>query len=89
MLTAKSSPIALRLRAAASASIAIKFYCRVQIRKYSSPTDLPVPNKKKVWASAEEAIGGDAIKSGDTLLCAGVFSLIFVSSKWLAETVAL
>ncbi|KIM87523.1 hypothetical protein PILCRDRAFT_280068 [Piloderma croceum F 1598] len=43
----------------------------VQTRKYSTPTDLPVPNKKKVWDSAEEAVKGDAIKSGDTLLCGG------------------
>ncbi|KAF8894729.1 hypothetical protein BD779DRAFT_1609376 [Infundibulicybe gibba] len=38
-------------------------------RAYSTPTDIPVPNKSKVWESAEEAVKD--IKSGTVLLCGG------------------
>ncbi|KAF9466260.1 3-oxoacid CoA-transferase [Collybia nuda] len=38
-------------------------------RKYSTPTDIPIPNKSKVWNSAEEAVKD--IKSGDVLMCGG------------------
>jgi hypothetical protein len=75
MFTTKIIPIAFRIRPVAGSTIArTRIYCRVQqAREYSTPADLPVPNKKKVWVSAEEAIEGDVIKSGDTLLCAGAF----------------
>jgi len=42
----------------------------VRVRTYSTPTDLPVPDKKKVWSSADEAVKD--IKSGDVLLSAGM-----------------
>ncbi|KAK7693693.1 hypothetical protein QCA50_003264 [Cerrena zonata] len=42
---------------------------RLKVRCYSTPTDIPVPNKSKVWASAEEAVKD--VKSGDTLLSGG------------------
>jgi 3-oxoacid CoA-transferase len=39
------------------------------VRSFSTPTDLPVPNKSKVWASADEAVKD--IQSGSVLLCGG------------------
>lgn len=44
---------------------------RLKVRCYSTPADLPVPNKSKVWESAEEAVKD--VKSGDTLLSGGMF----------------
>ncbi|KAI0065421.1 3-oxoacid CoA-transferase [Artomyces pyxidatus] len=41
----------------------------VVLRAYSVSTDLPVPKKKKVWDSADEAVKD--VKSGDTLLSGG------------------
>jgi len=40
------------------------------IRKLSALVDLPVPNKRKVWESADEAVKD--VKSGDVLLCGGM-----------------
>ncbi|THH20689.1 hypothetical protein EW146_g713 [Bondarzewia mesenterica] len=44
----------------------------VRIRAYSTPADLPVPKKKKVFESVEEAVkdvkSGDTLLSGDTLI---------------------
>ena len=73
MFTTKVRPIVFELRATYAARVSIYYRGPIQIRKYSTPADLPVPNKKKVWDSAEEAIQGDAIKSGDTVLCGGAF----------------
>ncbi|CAL1705027.1 unnamed protein product [Somion occarium] len=42
---------------------------RLKIRCYSTPTELPIPNKSKVWDSVEEAIKD--VKSGDVLLSGG------------------
>ncbi|KAH7927092.1 3-oxoacid CoA-transferase [Leucogyrophana mollusca] len=53
----------------------------ITIRQYSTPTDLPVPNKKKVWESADEAVKD--VKSGDVLLCGG-FGLAGVPDTLLA-----
>jgi 3-oxoacid CoA-transferase len=66
-----SSSLAVRFPGAATATRLSIYYHKTQTRKYS----IPVPNKKKVWESAEEAVKGDAVKSGDTLLCGGVFFL--------------
>ncbi|KAK7033643.1 hypothetical protein VNI00_012643 [Paramarasmius palmivorus] len=38
-------------------------------RYYSTPTDLPVPNKSKVWDSVDEAVKD--VKSGNTVLVGG------------------
>ena len=38
-------------------------------RGLSTPADLPIPNKSKVWDSADEAVKD--IKSGSVLLCGG------------------
>lgn len=43
-------------------------------RKYSTPTDIPVPNKSKIWGSAEEAVKD--IKSGDVLMCGGMWPFL-------------
>lgn len=40
-----------------------------RVRYYGTPVNLPVPNKKKVWDSADEAVKD--VKSGDILLCGG------------------
>jgi hypothetical protein len=80
MFTANVRPMAFRLRASTSTCgtrLSICYRGTVQTRKYSTPVDLPVPNKTKLWESAEEAVEGDAIKSGDTLLCGGVLNLIY------------
>lgn len=80
MFTANVRPIAFRLRASTSACgtrLSIYYRGTVQTRKYSTPVDLPVPSKTKLWESAEEAVKGDAIKSGDTLLCGGAFNFDF------------
>jgi hypothetical protein len=70
-----TSSIAVRAVVNASATrVSIYYRGTAQTRKYSTSTDLPVPNKKKVWDSAEEAVKGDAIKSGDTLLCGGTLA---------------
>lgn len=42
---------------------------RLHVRQYSTPTDLPVPNKTKVWDSVDEAVKD--VKSGDVLLSGG------------------
>jgi 3-oxoacid CoA-transferase len=39
------------------------------LRLYSTPTELPVPNKKKVWDSVDDAVKD--VKTGDTLLVGG------------------
>jgi hypothetical protein len=73
--TRMCSSIAVRVGVSTSANrVSIYYRGIVQTRKYSTPVDLPVPNKTKVWDSAEEAVKGDAIKSGDTLLCGGAFA---------------
>ncbi|KAF8162863.1 succinyl-CoA:3-ketoacid-coenzyme A transferase [Crassisporium funariophilum] len=47
----------------------IGFTQAYRLRRYSTPTDIPIPNKSKVWDSAEEAVKD--VKSGDVLLCSG------------------
>ena len=47
-------------------------------RLFSTPTDIPIPNKSKVWDSADEAVKD--IKSGAVLLCGGK-SQVVASSK--------
>lgn len=42
---------------------------RLRIRRYTTPTDIPVPNKTKVWDSVDEAVKD--VKSGDVLLSGG------------------
>ncbi|KAH9951887.1 3-oxoacid CoA-transferase [Amylocystis lapponica] len=42
---------------------------RWRVKQYSTPADLPVPNKTKVWDSVDEAVKD--VKSGDTLLSGG------------------
>ncbi|KDQ60681.1 hypothetical protein JAAARDRAFT_125080 [Jaapia argillacea MUCL 33604] len=42
---------------------------RCSYRYFSTPTDLPVPNKTKVWDSADEAVKD--VKSGDIILSGG------------------
>lgn len=42
---------------------------QIWLKQYSTATDLPVPNKTKVWDSVDEAVKD--IKSGDVLLSAG------------------
>ena len=71
LATRVCSSILVRAGVDSSATRSIYYRGTVQTRKYSTPTDLTVPNKKKVWNSAEEAVKGDAIKSGDTILCGG------------------
>ncbi|KAF9009461.1 succinyl-CoA:3-ketoacid-coenzyme A transferase [Cyathus striatus] len=39
------------------------------VRKYSTPQDIPIPNKSKVWGSADEAVKD--INSGSTILVGG------------------
>ncbi|KAI0797617.1 3-oxoacid CoA-transferase [Abortiporus biennis] len=41
----------------------------LKVRSYSTPTDLPIPRKSKVWDSVDEAVKD--VKSGDTLLSGG------------------
>ncbi|KAI0054173.1 3-oxoacid CoA-transferase [Auriscalpium vulgare] len=41
----------------------------LHVRNYSATVDLPVPKKKKVWDSADEAVKD--IQSGDTILSGG------------------
>lgn len=42
---------------------------RLKIRQYGTAVELPVPNKRKVWGSADEAVND--VKSGDVLLSGG------------------
>jgi 3-oxoacid CoA-transferase len=60
VLACRSSRPALRLAVSASLT-----------RKYSLPSE--PPKKSKVWDSADEAVAD--VKSGDVLLCGGVFHL--------------
>ena len=87
MYTTKLNPFALGLGLRAARSILGRrvpppVSILIQTRTYSIPTDLPVPKTKKFWNSAEEAVGGDAIKSGDTLLCGGAFFLRSYICDW-------
>jgi hypothetical protein len=43
------------------------------VRFYSIPPDYPVPKRRKVWDSVDEAVRD--VKSGDTLLCGGAYRL--------------
>jgi len=43
----------------------------LRARWYSTPTEAPLPNKSKVWASVDEAVKD--VKSGDILLCGGEY----------------
>lgn len=66
--------MALLIASTRSTSSAVRASLFVLCRhRYYSDLASAVPRKKKVWDSAEEAVAGDAIKSGDTLLCAGKF----------------
>ncbi|KAG0705312.1 3-oxoacid CoA-transferase [Suillus ampliporus] len=56
----------------------------LRARWYSTPTEVPLPNKSKVWASADEAVKD--VKSGDVLLCGG-FGLAGVPDTLLAALV--
>ncbi|PCH38157.1 3-oxoacid CoA-transferase [Wolfiporia cocos MD-104 SS10] len=47
----------------------VRLVVRLQLRQFSTPVDLPVPNKTKVWGSADEAVKD--VKSGDVLLSGG------------------
>ncbi|KAL6305352.1 3-oxoacid CoA-transferase [Sparassis latifolia] len=42
---------------------------QLRVRHYSTPTDIPVPNKTKVWDSVDDAVKD--VKSGDVLLAGG------------------
>src|ERR1700761_34227 len=44
-------------------------------RYYSTPVDIPVPTKSKVWVSADEAVKD--IKSGSVVLSGGLFDVVF------------
>jgi hypothetical protein len=46
----------------------------LRARWYSTPTELPLPNKSKVWKSVDEAVKD--VKSGDVLLCGGEYRRI-------------
>jgi 3-oxoacid CoA-transferase len=43
----------------------------LRARWYSTPAELPLPNKSKVWKSVDEAVKD--VKSGDVLLCGGEY----------------
>ncbi|KAF5386927.1 hypothetical protein D9615_001929 [Tricholomella constricta] len=57
-----------RARLPSGAALRISAYVSTS-RKYSTPSDIPVSNKSKLWGSAEEAVKD--IKSGDVLMCGG------------------
>jgi len=57
-----------RARLASGATLRISTFVSTS-RYYSTPTDIPVPNKSKLWDSADEAVKD--VKSGDMLLCGG------------------
>ncbi|KAG1774773.1 3-oxoacid CoA-transferase [Suillus placidus] len=56
----------------------------LRARWYSTPTELPLPNKSKVWKSVDEAVKD--VKSGDVLLCGG-FGLAGVPDTLLSALV--
>ncbi|KAG1794218.1 uncharacterized protein HD556DRAFT_1443166 [Suillus plorans] len=53
----------------------------LRARWYSTPSELPLPNKSKVWESVDEAVKD--VKSGDVVLCGG-FGLAGVPGALLA-----
>lgn len=58
-----------RARLATTACLRVTAYAPAAFRKYSTPVDIPVPNKSKVWDSVDEAVKD--VKAGDTLLVGG------------------
>ncbi|KAG1882890.1 3-oxoacid CoA-transferase [Suillus subluteus] len=56
----------------------------LRARWYSTPAELPLPNKSKVWKSVDEAVKD--VKSGDVLLCGG-FGLAGVPDTLLSALV--
>ncbi|RDB24178.1 Succinyl-CoA:3-ketoacid coenzyme A transferase 1, mitochondrial [Hypsizygus marmoreus] len=68
-----------RARLASSATLRVAAFGSTS-RRYSTPADIPIPNKSKLWKSADEAI--QDIKSGDVLLCGG-FGLAGIPSTLL------
>ncbi|PPQ83264.1 hypothetical protein CVT25_004003 [Psilocybe cyanescens] len=60
---------AYRTRASVLPSLQLTTLVAVHRRQYSIPTDIPIPNKSKVWDSADEAVKD--IKSGSVILCGG------------------
>ncbi|EGN96205.1 hypothetical protein SERLA73DRAFT_185833 [Serpula lacrymans var. lacrymans S7.3] len=76
-----------RTARAASPTIVLGNYSRLLspgIRWYSTPVDLPVPKKRKVWDSVDEVVKD--VKSGDVLLCGG-FGLAGVPDTLLGALV--
>lgn len=57
------------LTIAASKRTASRFRVLAVVRAYSTPTDLDVPKKSKIWGSAEEAIKD--VQSGQVLMVGG------------------
>ena len=57
------------LAVARSQRTASRFRVLAVVRAYSTPTDLDVPKKSKVWESAEEAIKD--VKTGQVLMVGG------------------
>ncbi|KAF8061627.1 succinyl-CoA:3-ketoacid-coenzyme A transferase [Lyophyllum atratum] len=57
-----------RTRLASGATLRLTAFVSTS-RKYSTPTDIPVPNTSKIWDSADDAVKD--IKSGQVLLCGG------------------
>lgn len=55
-----------------------------RIKTYSTVVDIPVPNKKKVWDSADEAVKD--VKPGDVLLSGGEPLGIRWNRRWLVLT---
>ncbi|TFK34822.1 succinyl-CoA:3-ketoacid-coenzyme A transferase [Crucibulum laeve] len=62
--------VALRYRTTLATGSTVRVYAFTPaIRKYSTPADIPTPNKSKVWESADEAVKD--IPSGSTILVGG------------------
>ncbi|KZT42029.1 3-oxoacid CoA-transferase [Sistotremastrum suecicum HHB10207 ss-3] len=59
----------LALRAGRTCAVILKYRPVSATRLYSTPTDIPVPNKSKVWDSVDDALKD--VKSGDTILSGG------------------
>ena len=68
------SSVAFRGRLSSTTLLAV----HTCVRFYGIPANLPVPKKRKVWDSVDEAVGD--VKSGDVLLCGGVFVVYIIFS---------
>ena len=75
------SPIMLALRPRAIAIPRARTSSRIvlaaRIRYYSVVANAPIPNRTKVWSSADEAVKD--VKSGDIILSGGAYTSLLLS----------